>query len=151
VALTWAESYLGKVRASIGDTDTILFADTADTHLEAPGVKLRRISLIDRLRMFRHRAEPVGDWGLAMGSRVVATGGLLFHYNPPYGDIYMEIAEPFRNRGLGAYLVQELKREAYNLGAIPAARCNPNNLASRRTLQKAGFVPYAHILDGVIP
>jgi 8-oxo-dGTP pyrophosphatase MutT (NUDIX family) len=25
VALTWAESYLGRVRASVGDTDTILF------------------------------------------------------------------------------------------------------------------------------
>jgi hypothetical protein len=46
--------------------------------------------------------------------------------------------------------VQELKRLAYQLGAIPCARCNPTNIASRRTLQKAGFVPYAHILDGVI-
>ena len=60
-------------------------------------------------------------------------------------------AEPFRRRGLGAYLVQELKRVAYELGSVPAARCSPKNVASRRTLQKAGFVPYAHILNGVIP
>ena len=77
-------------------------------------------------------------------------GGILFHYNRPYGDIYMEVTEPFRQRGLGGFLVQELKRLAYQLGAIPCARCNPTNIASRRTLQKAGFVPYAHILDGVI-
>jgi len=62
----------------------------------------------------------------------------------------MEIAEPFRRRGFGSWLVQELKREACKLGAVPGARCNPANVASRRTLQKAGFVPFAHILDGVL-
>ena len=79
---------------------------------------------------------------------VVATGGVLFHYNPPYGDIYMEVEEPFRRRGLGTYLVQELKNLCYAAGKIPAARCSPANIASRRTLQKAGFVPCGHILRG---
>ena len=81
---------------------------------------------------------------------VAATGGILFHYNPPYGDIYMEVAEPFRRRGLGSYLVQELKRVCYQRGNIPAARCNLRNLASRKTLQKAGFVPCGHLLAGAI-
>jgi GNAT superfamily N-acetyltransferase len=80
----------------------------------------------------------------------VATGGLMFHYNVPYADIYMEVAEPFRQRGFGSYLVQELKRLAYALGSIPSARCSPSNVASRKTLQKAGLVPYAHILNGSI-
>ena len=62
----------------------------------------------------------------------------------------MEIEEPFRRRGLGAYLVQELKRQAYETGSIPAARCNRDNRPSRKTLQKAGFIPYAHILNGAI-
>ena len=31
-----------------------------------------------------------------------------------------------------------------------AARCNRDNRSSRKTLQKAGFVPYAHILNGTI-
>ena len=68
----------------------------------------------------------------------------------PYGDLYMEVAEPFRRRGLGSYLVQELKRLCYELGAVPCARCSPTNTASRRTLQKAGFVPFAHIIHGPI-
>ena len=68
----------------------------------------------------------------------VATGGVLFHYNPPYGDIYMGVNEVYRRRGFGSYLVQELKRIAYEMGKIPAARCNASNVASRRTLQKAG-------------
>jgi GNAT superfamily N-acetyltransferase len=80
---------------------------------------------------------------------VAASGGILFHYNRPYGDIYIEVAEPFRRRGLGTFLVQELKRVCYEGGHIPAARCNPANVASRRTLQKAGFVPCGHILKGL--
>jgi GNAT superfamily N-acetyltransferase len=63
----------------------------------------------------------------------------------------MDVAERFRRRGLGAFLVQELKRIAYGLQSIPCARCNTDNVASRMTLQKAGFVPYAHILSACVP
>jgi GNAT superfamily N-acetyltransferase len=81
---------------------------------------------------------------------VVAVGGILFHYNVPYGDIYMGVAEPFRRRGYGSYLVQELKRSCYEMGKVPAARCNASNAASRATLQKAGMLPCARVLTGVI-
>jgi GNAT superfamily N-acetyltransferase len=90
------------------------------------------------------------EWRLDLNGEVVATGGILFHYNRPYGDIYMDVTEPHRRRGFGAYVVQELKRAAYELGVIPAARCNTTNVASRKTLQKAGLVPYANILTGTI-
>jgi hypothetical protein len=33
-------------------------------------------------------------------------------------------------------------------GSIPSARCNVDNLASRRTLQKAGFVPCGVLIAG---
>jgi len=81
---------------------------------------------------------------------VAASGGVLFHYNRPYGDIYMQTTESFRRRGLGSFLVQELKRVCYEGGHVPAARCNPDNVASRRTLQRAGFVPCGHILKGSV-
>ena len=90
------------------------------------------------------------EWQLELDGETVAKGGILFHYNRPYGDVYMDTAEPYRRRGFGSYIVQELKRAAYELGAIPAARCNPANVASRKTLQKAGLVPYASILNGTI-
>jgi GNAT superfamily N-acetyltransferase len=80
----------------------------------------------------------------------VAMGGILFHYNRPYGDIYMDVAQSFRRRGLGSFLVQELKRVCYEGGNIPAARCQPGNIASRLTLQKAGFVPCGNILNGSV-
>lgn len=79
---------------------------------------------------------------------MTAKGGILFHYSRPYGDFYKEVSEPFRKRGFGSYFVQELKRVCYELGAIPCARCNPTNVASRRTLQRASFAPFAHILIG---
>jgi FR47-like protein len=85
-----------------------------------------------------------------LNGATVATGGLMFHYNVPYADIYMETVEPFRRRGFGLYLVQELKRCACALGSIPCARCNPANVASLETLQKAGLVAFAHILNGSI-
>jgi GNAT superfamily N-acetyltransferase len=62
----------------------------------------------------------------------------------------MKVGEPYRNRGLGSFLVQELKRNCYEGGSVPAARCNPKNIASRRTLQKAGFVPCGHIVYGTL-
>jgi GNAT superfamily N-acetyltransferase len=82
---------------------------------------------------------------------VAGKGGILFHYNHPYGDIYMDVEEQFRRRGVGSFLVQELKRVAYEGGFIPAARSHPSNTPSHRTLQKAGFVPCGHLLKGTIP
>ena len=81
---------------------------------------------------------------------VVATGGFLCHYNPPYGDIFMEVTEPARRQGIGSYLVQEVKRVCYEAGKKPAARCGPSNIASRRTLQKAGLLPCGRLLAGKI-
>ena len=87
---------------------------------------------------------------LEIDGAVAAKGGILFHYNRPYGDIYREVAEPSRQRGLGSYLVQELKRVCYEKGSVPCARCNPENIASRKTLQKAGFAPCGHLLTGTL-
>src|SRR5271165_6987298 len=40
------------------------------------------------------------------------------HYNVPYGDIFMAVAEPLRRRGYGGYLIQELKRVCYEMGRV---------------------------------
>jgi len=98
--------------------------------------------------MFPHKHEGIGDWVVEARGAVVATGGFLCHYNPPYDDIFMEVAEPERRRGFGSYLVQEVKRVCYEAGKKPAARCNPANIASRLTLQKAGLLPCGRLLAG---
>jgi hypothetical protein len=100
--------------------------------------------------VLKTQPEPEPDRLLEIGGKVVGRGGILYHYNPPYGDIYMEIAEDHRRQGIGTFLVQELKRICREGGNIPCARCNPDNVASRKTLQKAGFVPCAHILNATL-
>jgi GNAT superfamily N-acetyltransferase len=129
----------------------VVFRDGVTTALESNGAALQQVTPDEEIRAAIGHRQGGGEWRLQLAGETVATGGILFHYNEPYGDVYMDVPEPFRQRGFGAYLVQELKRVAYELGSIPGARCSPENVASRRTLQKAGFVPYAHILNGAIP
>jgi GNAT superfamily N-acetyltransferase len=131
-------------------SEKIVFHDQLTTAHPANGAILRRSTPEPEIRTCLEQRQGGGEWTLELEGTTVAKGGVLFHYNRPYGDLYMEVAEPFRRRGLGSYLVQELKRVCYELGAVPCARCNPTNVASRRTLQRAGFVPFAHILQGAI-
>lgn len=132
------------------DVEAIVFRDELTTRHLLEGAVLKRVTTEEEIREAMERRQGGGEWVLELGGEMVAKGGILFHYNVPYGDIYMEVMEPFRRRGIGAYIIQELKRACYELGAVPAARCNRTNEASRRTLQKAGFVPYANILTGGI-
>jgi GNAT superfamily N-acetyltransferase len=128
-------------------TESILFRNEITTQLEVPILRsIRALGDADALSDFK--LDEDAAWGIAVEGKLVGTGGFLSHYNRPYGDIYMKVAEPYRQRGIGAYFVQELKRICYEACNIPGARCNPKNVASRRTLQKAGFVPFGHILDG---
>ena len=130
--------------------ESILFQDAFTTDLVCPNGVFRRAMTEDTEPIFPHHQEPVGDWIVEANSVVVATGGFLCHYNPPYGDIFMEVSEPARRQGFGSYLVQEVKRVCYEAGKKPAARCNPTNVASRRTLQKAGFLPCGRLLAGEV-
>jgi GNAT superfamily N-acetyltransferase len=131
-------------------SEKIVFRDAGATHHEIEGASLRALTSDDNVRRAMQARAGGTEWELLLDGNTVGKGGVLFHYNVPYGDVYMEIDEAARRRGLGAYLVQALKRIAYELGAIPAARCSPENVASRRTLQKAGFVPFAHMLVGTV-
>jgi GNAT superfamily N-acetyltransferase len=130
--------------------DAILFHDAITTHLVCPEGVFRPITPEEKPSIFEHHGEPVGDWVIEAGGAVVATGGFLSHYNPPYGDIYMEVSESARRRGYGSYLVQEIKRVCYEAGKKPAARTGPENIASRATLQKAGLLPCGHIVFGEV-
>lgn len=123
-------------------SETILFHDSHTTNLVLPNSVFRRATDADT------DLPGGGDWILEVSGTIVGAGGFLTHYNPPYGDIYMEVAELYRCRGYGSYLVQELKKVCYEAGRRPAARCNAENIASRKTLEKAGLLPCARILVG---
>jgi GNAT superfamily N-acetyltransferase len=129
-------------------SEAILFHDKVTTAHAVPNALFRRATSEDAEQIAQQQLDSQARWLVAVGGIVAAAGDILFHYNRPYGDIYMAVAESFRRRGIGTYLVQELKRVCYEGGSVPAARCNPNNIASRQTLQRAGFVPCGHILTG---
>ena len=128
----------------------LVFQDAFTTNLLCTDGVFRRAIPEEVTSIFPHHHEPVGDWVIDTNEGIVATGGFYTHYNPPYGDVFMEVVESARQRGFGGYLVQEVKRVCYEAGKKPAARCSPTNIASRRTLQKAGFLPCGYLLLGEI-
>jgi hypothetical protein len=107
-------------------SESIVFADHFTTALPANGALFRRTTSDAEAQQCIAERAGGPEAALEIDGKEVAKGGILFHYNRPYGD-------------------------TYELGAVPAARCNTDNVASRRTLQRAGLVPCAHILVGSIP
>ena len=128
--------------------DVVLFEDHTVTELSVPGALVRRRRSDDQ--MFGHAAEPVGDYVVELGGEVVASGGFLLHYNRPFADLYMEVREDCRRRGIGSLLLQEVKRECYLAGRVPAARTSIRNVASRATLTKAGLRVCGFMLIGKV-
>ena len=127
-------------------TESILYHDIDTTTLRPENVVFRPVEASDHISVDKNDLDAGAGWIVEMNGEAVAAGDVLFHYNRPYGDIYMKVAEPFRRRGVGSYLVQELKRICYEQGSIPGARCSPTNEASRKTLQRAGFAPCGFIV-----
>lgn len=78
------------------------------------------------------------------------TRGFFLHYNRPFADLYLEVREDCRRGGIASYLLQELKRECYLAGRVPAARCDIRNVASRATLTKAGLRVCGFMLMGKV-
>lgn len=140
--------YAPLVKASCGAlvSDTILFAPGELPELPSGGAVFRRRRRTDKV--FRHEVEPVGDFVIDMRNEVVATGGFLLHYNPPFADVFMEVRPDARRRGFGAMLVRQLIAECYFANRVPAARTGVDNLASQATLGRAGFVECARMQRG---
>jgi GNAT superfamily N-acetyltransferase len=129
-------------------SEAVIFHDSVTTSLSPDAVLFRTPTAAEEPELAPERLKWHGV--VEVNGAVAATGGILFHYNRPYGDIYMDVNESFRRRGIGSFLVQELKRVCYEGGHVPAARCSTANVASRRTLQKAGFAPCGHLLRATV-
>ena len=99
---------------------------------------------------FDHTSEPEGDCVLVFDNQIVASGGFLLHYNMPFADLYMEVKKGFRRKGLGSFLIQELIKQCYLSGRVPAARCNIENIASQATLVKGGLKIAGFMLIGEV-
>lgn len=131
--------YASLVQDSFGPvtSDTILFASGPSSTLTSADGVFRGRKRGDRI--FEHTMEPVGDFVIDAGSEVVATGGFLLHYNPPFADIFMEVRPDARRRGYGSFLVNQIASECFLAGRVPAARTGIDNIASQATLLRAGM------------
>jgi GNAT superfamily N-acetyltransferase len=130
------------------NSNVILFEENITSSLEIDTIIFRKRNEKDIV--FEHTSEPVGDYVLELNKEVAATGGFLLHYNFPFADLYMEVKEDYRRKGFGSFLLQEIKKQCYLSGRVPAARCNTENTASRATLVKAGFKIAGYMLSGTV-
>jgi len=130
------------------NAEVVLFEDHTVTEHFIPNVVFRARKEGDSI--FEHEVEPIGEYVLELKGEVVATGSYFLHYNMPFADLYMEVKENFRRKGLGSFILQELKKACYLAGRVPAARCNIRNKASRAALIKAGMRVCGFMLKGDI-
>lgn len=114
-------------------SEAILFEDHFQTSFVLPEMVLQK-----KITEGKENSQD-REYILLKGNEVVATGGMMLNYNMPYADLYYGVEEKYRRKGYGTYMLQELKKEAYRMGRVPAARCNINNMASKSSLLKAGF------------
>jgi GNAT superfamily N-acetyltransferase len=131
-------------------TEALLFGNPFDAGLTAPkGCLFRQIETTDH-PIFDHHSEPEGGYGVEKDGKIAATGGFLTHYNFPFADLFMEVRADCRQSGIGSYLIQELIKTCFAAGRVPAARCNPHNIASQKALLKGGFRQVGAVLSGSI-
>jgi GNAT superfamily N-acetyltransferase len=124
--------------------EALLMEENTTTHLRVHDVVFKRNPIDD------NNPSHFGGYILEYKGEEVASGGFLTNYNKPYADIYMDVKEGHRQKGYGSYIVQELKKEIYAIGKVPAARTNTKNIASKATLLKAGFTVCGARLRGKI-
>jgi GNAT superfamily N-acetyltransferase len=128
------------------NSDTVLFADQTVTSLDVSGGLVRPRGNDDQV--FDHSVEPLGDYVLELRGEIVATGGFMTHYNPPFADLYMEVKPDCRGRGYASFILQQVKKVCYAAGRVPAARCPIANKASRGALLRAGMKVCGFMLMG---
>ena len=129
-------------------SDVVLFRENIITDIKNPGVVFRQ--RIEGEGVFAHAVEPVGDYILEISGEIIATGGFLLHYNYPFADLYMEVREDMRRKGYASYLLQEVKKECYLHGRVPAARCSVENKGSSGALIRAGMEISGYMLTGTV-
>jgi GNAT superfamily N-acetyltransferase len=66
--------------------------------------------------------------------------------NEQYGDIGMIVTEQYRRKGVGTYIITQLKEHCYRNNLKPVASCNHTNIASKKTLEKSGFISNHRII-----
>ncbi len=77
--------------------------------------------------------------GCGLTNRVIENGDAV--------DVGMMVGEAYRRRGLGTFIVSEISQRIESMGLRPICGCAAHNIASKATLEKAGFISEHHLLS----
>ena len=118
--------------------------------------KAQERELDDMVRFYQAKTEGSGEWIEAfLNARLnreevfvlydqqtlVAAGECIpSQKQPPYADLGMVVARSYRGRGLGSFLLTQLKKHCYEAGWKPICSCEASNRASKKAIEKAGFI-----------
>lgn len=118
--------------------------------------KAEERELADIARFYRANTDGSGEWidgflkthlsrrelfVLYDHQTLVAAGECIpSEKQPPYADLGMVVAQAYRGRGVGSFLLAQLKQHCYEAGWRPICSCEASNLASKKAIEKAGFI-----------
>lgn len=78
---------------------------------------------------------------------LLGTGSIVTKYcSPGYAEIGMYVNNSYRCKSLGTYIVTKLKENCYNNNLTPICNCDYTNTASRKALEKSGFISRDRLL-----
>lgn len=126
----------------------ILFGEGSSTNWEKENALFRPLKSGEEV--FGKTEKDKGSFVLEVKNEVVADAGFMSHYNPPFADVYMDVSPNYRQKGYGSFIIQEVIKECYKAGKIPAARCHIHNVASKACLLKGGLKEVGKMLTGRI-
>ncbi len=124
--------------------------------------KAEKSELDDMVRFYQANTEGSGEWietflnahlnreevfVLYDQQTLVATGECIpSQKQPPYADLGMVVARSYRGRGVGSFLLTQLKNHCYEAGWKPICSCEASNHASKKAIEKAGFMSEQRIV-----
>ncbi|HSH02735.1 MAG TPA: GNAT family N-acetyltransferase [Anaerolineae bacterium] len=84
---------------------------------------------------------------LKLNDAIIGTGEWrLSPTQPPYVDVGMIVDRNHRNQGWATFILTQLKQVCYQQNLRPICSTNVDNIASRKAIEKAGFVTNNRLL-----
>jgi GNAT superfamily N-acetyltransferase len=139
---------------------------TLSSHLEQSTLrKAEEKDWDDVLHFYQANTEGPGDWiegflhrrfdreelfVFSEQQRVVAMGECITSQQQPYADLGMVVARSYRGRGIGSFLLAQLKMYCYDKGWTPICSCEARNYASKKAIEKAGFISEQRMMSVVL-
>src|SRR5579883_753084 len=118
--------------------------------------KAEKSELADLVRFYQANIEEPGEWIEPFLTAHLSREELFVLYNqhtlvavgecissqsqPPFADLGMVVARLYRGRGVGSFLLTQLKHHCYEVGWKPICSCEASNRASKKAIENAGFI-----------